>query len=533
MKIFKTGFILLLLIPFKSTLANSNLNIDKIEEEIHRNFNIPSALYPKATKPIKRTDIKNSQTAMYTIVQTGRYYLDNDAIVSPSNNSSTIITVNASNTVIDLNGMVISQAHNNSATNLDAILVNTNVSNILIMNGSINSLSGIGVKANSGANNIVLMNVKINACANYGLNFSSTNNITFINCSFTNCDASGATSTDGAVGAHLSSCTNIAIKDCTFSHNQEISTGKNGIGLNLSGCTDASIENCSASSNKGDSAMGFRIISSTRGVTFKNCTANYCEATANSGSASGFLLNASEANEFFNCRAAYNRRNSGTGVAAYGFNLGSSNFNNFYDCEAKLNSAAGDTGSCYGFYSTAGKGNLFKQCIATGNTGGNNSASKGAGFGIANTENSTVIESCKANYNNGGTGEGYGIIADATTARTVNCVISKNQLIGNTGTAKTYGYRDTVAAGTGTANLLAGNVAYGQGTVGSLGSSSNLTIGNNMNYAFLFTTGDLASDYSADKTISELKIGGVGEMGRVSTSGNFGIIGFDNISLVD
>ena len=119
-------YLILLTLITLSVKSNSNLNVDKIQEEIYRNFNVPSALYPKATKPIKRTDIKNSQTAMFSINQTSRYYLDNDIIVSPSNNSSTIITINASNTVIDLNGMVISQAHNNAATNLDAILVSNN-----------------------------------------------------------------------------------------------------------------------------------------------------------------------------------------------------------------------------------------------------------------------------------------------------------------------------------------------------------------------------------------------------------------------
>lgn len=509
-------------------------------EEISRTYNIPSALYPKATKPIKRTDVKNSQTEMYAINQNGRYYLENDLIVSPSNNSSTVITINASDTVLDLNGMVIAQAHNNAATNLNAILVNTNVSNVLIMNGSINSLSGIGVKSNSGSNNIVLMNVKINGCGNYGANLSTSNNIAFINCSFTNCNASGATATDGAVGAHLSSCVDIVIKNCIFSHNQASASSNNGIGLNLSGCTDATIEDCIASTNKGDSAFGFRLVSSTRGINFTNCIANYNEATANSSSAAGFLLSSSHANEFFNCKAAYNRRNAGTATAAFGFNLTSSNYNNFSNCESRYNDASGSTGNCAGFLSNGGKGNLFKQCIATGNVAGSSASSIGAGFVISNAENSSIIEECKAMYNDGGTGEGYGILADATQltytgsdARTVNCVISKNLLIGNIGTAKKYGYRDTVAAATGTANLLTSNVAYGQGSVGSLGGSSNLTIGTTMNYAFLFTTGDLAADYSADKTISELKIGGVGEMGRVSTSGSLGHIGFDNISLVD
>lgn len=508
--------------------------------QVMRGFNIPSQLYPKATRAIKRTDIKNNQTTMFTIQQAGRYYVENDIIVTPSNNNSTIIVINASDVVLDLNGMVISQAHNNTATNLDAILVNTNVSNVLIMNGSINSISGIGIKGNSGVNNLVLTNVKVNACGNYGANFSLANNLLITNCSFTNCDASGATPSDGASGAYLSGCKDITIKNSNFSHNQSVSASLSGIGLNLINCVDARVENSVSSANKGASGIGFRATSSTTGVTFKNCIANYNEADADSGIAAGYLLNSAHANEFIKCKAAHNRRNSGTGSSAFGFQLESCNYNVFSKCEAKFNNASGGTGNCTGFLSNGGKGNLFKRSLATGNVAGNSSSSIGAGFVLSNAENSSTIEACKAMHNDGGTGEGYGILADGTqltysgsNARTVNCLISKNILLGNTGTAKAYGYRDSISAATGSANLLISNVSYGHGTVGTLSSSSNLTITNNMNFAFQFTTGDLAADYSADKTISELKIGGVGEMGRVSTSGSLGHIGFDNISLVD
>lgn len=226
------------------------------------------------------------------------------------------------------------------------------------------------------------------------------------------------------------------------------STEQNGGVVVQSGANNIKIENvivsgCTSATHE---ASGF-LLSSCNNVKLINCessnnTNTLASATDNNGSVNGFKLDTCNGCVLQEC---YANRNNSTDQNAYGFRLESSKYNKVMTCNA-LNqvSGSGDSGDmAAGFYSSDGAGNLFESCTSNGNTGGSNSGCIGAGFVLgdntATNEKYSAIVHCRAEGNDGGTGDGYGI---SVTSGVQFCEVREDIMVGNTGSNSGYGIRD-------------------------------------------------------------------------------------------
>ena len=173
-----------------------------------RKLNLVNPTYPKATKAISQTNLSSSATNMYTIQQSGRYYLETPLQAVPSGTNRNVIKVTANNVTLDLNGMSLSQI--NTTAGLNGIDIASGVSNVIIMNGFINNLSDVGINVGTNCNNIRIVNVKVNNCDGGGLQFNTVQNIALKDVSATNCNGTGTTAPgNDAVGLYMTTCDKI------------------------------------------------------------------------------------------------------------------------------------------------------------------------------------------------------------------------------------------------------------------------------------------------------------------------------------
>ncbi len=432
---------------------------------------------------INANDLTQTASVMYTISNSGRYYLANDIFITTSAPAATptIIQITASNVVLNLNSHIITKT-SGTATGAIAIEIGTSssaVSNVTIFNGYINSIDSTGIKINKSCDNIFINAVKVNNCS-LGLtatgNAGAINNVEIRDSTFTNCTAS---STTDAFGAKLDTCKNVIISRSFFNNNSQTGT-VTGNGLWLTGCTDCYVTQCGASSNSGPTAYGFRIDGTSKSCLFDECTAEANSSTT--GECCGFSIDSSNANKFVNCRASTNT----AATNSYGFRITSANYNTFLQSNA-INQTVSSTGNAFGFRTATGTGTKFYNCLSMGNTGGSTAGSStsaratlgslGIGFELGSSSVCETIEQCKAIANNGGSGAGIGISVDGSSSS--KHTVFSNEIYVNTGTFASYGYRDFTA--TQTTTFLAKNVSAGQGLI-SPGASANPTLTASMNY---------------------------------------------------
>jgi hypothetical protein len=427
-------------------------------------------------KQISAQDLDQSTTPMFTIAESGRYYLSNDVAITSGSGTATVYRVATDNVVLNLNSHFITQ--NGGPTNLTVIEIASGVSNVLIFNGYINSITGTGVSVSSNCSNIFFNSMHIDSCTLVGFTANSSNNLEFKGSLISNCDGSHASAADGALGAKFSSCNNVIIAESFFNNNRAANS-TDGIGLFLTGCTNCVVFSSEASTNNGNLAYGFRI-ASTNACHFIDCIANANES--NLGECFGYHIDSSNNNTFTNCCGASNTAASNS----YGFRTSAASYNKFIDCQA-TNQTVASTGNAFGFGTTSSTGTKFFDCLSQGNTGGSTAGSNtslrttlgslGVGFELGLNSVREVIELCKAIANDGGSGTGLGISIDNSTNS--RHIVLNNELYGNTGTFARYGYRDFTP--TQTTTFLAKNISSGQGLI-SPGISASPTLTSTMNY---------------------------------------------------
>lgn len=441
------------------------------------------------THVLGRKDVNNtvaSSGAMKIISESGRYYFTQDMHISPINTDVTCLKITTSNVILDLRGYSV-MGNTTTGSGMIGIEVASNLSNIMIVNGTLSALHGIGIKVNSGCNNIYVENITVTRCTHTGILLDTITDAHLHEVTVNKCDGSHASSS-GAIGLHIASSSRIHILNSHFDGNQVASSG-NAIGVYCNQSSQCDFVNCSAVQNKagsttGDTAYGFYINDATDSNIFlKECFASHnqsqdgkcygfysantyalymndCVAIGNTAAGAtttndcvGFGVVGSGSCLLKNCLANHN----GGSQASYGFFLSSTIFTSLVECVARnqFTTSEGAT-KVAGFYTSGGQGNSFEKCISFGNASGSHASAHGIGFYVDNTESYLSITSCMVRANTSSGGTGYGIwLADATA-----CIVRANELFVNTGGTNGYGIKDDASS---SISCYLENFAYGNG----------------------------------------------------------------------
>lgn len=220
-------------------------------------------------------------------------------------NVSDQITISSSNVTLDLNGHTITGGTN-------GIVINSNLSNVTIKNGTIDAVTLDGVQINSGCSDILLSNLVVKQ-ALVGIDFDTS-----INSNVRNCDMSLNTT-----GLQLDTCANIIVRECTARANTQA-------GYDLLSSTTCSLFHCKAvSTGNGNSNTSADIIgfsaANGRGNVFEECIANSTQGlqvTAYDSVIAGFALRSSEScSKIIECEASNSTSSPYGSAIPYGIRL--------------------------------------------------------------------------------------------------------------------------------------------------------------------------------------------------------------------
>lgn len=456
-----------------------------------------------------------SGQAMLIIKNSDQYLIPELFDLKPTSSGVIGILINTDNVLIHFGRNTIMQDKSGGGTDFTAIEIASGKSNITIIGGNITSIDGTGIKIGTNCHDISIINLKINECTKIGLDIDTANNINIENVQITNCDGSDSSVTE-AIALKIINCNDIDILNSNFNNNKA-ANDKDAIGVFLSNCKNCEFIDCEASSNiggagtTGGSAFGFKITSTTSACLFNNCDAqnNQISKTKN---CHGFFLSYSNDNQFNNCKASSNSATTNTGSPTIsGFYLENCTGNSFKNCYAQEQDTSTSSGNAFGFFSSAGKRNHFLNCSASGNTAGTSSSSIGAGFALRNGESRSIIESSFSVSNDGGAGEGYGVMIGFTgdSGTTSNNIVHNNTILNNIGTTKKYGYRDFSSNST---TVLSKNISSAHGAINP--GLDQLTLSNNMNYMFTFT----GADHEPQLLVEEINLAQVGSTNVLSST---------------
>ncbi len=228
-----------------------------------------------------------------TLIDSPGYYKLN----SPISNQ---VTITVSNVTFDLGGYSISGATN-------GIIVNGNLNNIIIQNGTIASATSNGIQINGGCSDITLDTINVKNAIR-GIVLSEVTNGLIQNCDFS----------FNTTGLQFDSCHNMVVKDCSASANKNA-------GYSLLTSTTCSFFNCKAlgtgdangnSSGNASFAFGF-VTSNGYSNRFDTCIANSTQnflATSYNTIVAGFAFKQREASSsIINCTASCEMTRSATG----------------------------------------------------------------------------------------------------------------------------------------------------------------------------------------------------------------------------
>jgi hypothetical protein len=237
------------------------------------------------------------------ITQPGIYVLG-DKITGAPLAADTLITINASNVILDLNNLVVSQS--NATANVDGITVQPNLAGITIKNGIIRAVSRFGISIGAGCSRIALDGLRFENCATRALTIDGTagtvRDISITGCRFTGCSAGPS----GDFVMNLRLCTNILLENALFSGNGSLAGTLTVV--NFDTCRDvvmreAYVQNHQVATLTGFLLTGFgyqcadcAVRSNTTSVQWVawNCGAQAavftdCATAGNSGGLAGFI----------------------------------------------------------------------------------------------------------------------------------------------------------------------------------------------------------------------------------------------------
>ncbi len=520
-------------------LLSSSLSCQP-SSQTSRTFQTPS-LSIAFSQQITNAALNNSPYAakgLFRISEPGYYLVSTDLSAAPARSNLAILHINASNVIVDLGSKTLTLSTTNYTAMPSAITIAPNVSNVTIMNGTINGAgahaaiaTGIAGSSTSGLH---IDNIRVINCSTAGITAEECANISI---------SRVHTHNTGPLGVYLYKCTSGFVSDSTFSgctadtatacglwakrsrgfslENVAISNiasiDGNTNGALLECCSGFSCNNLHASNNtarvisksivdefetrscgeeeeeptpvntaplipdaaadpteSGLLCIGINLTNS-HGFQLQNCSANSNAAVGTNTRCFGFLFtNKSVNNRIQSCQATNNYSN---GNVTAGFFLYDSRNNSFDTCESMGNHNTSKTAA--GFYSTnSGSRNFFRTCKANANY---SLTGKAIGISLHN-ETRSIICNSEINANDGGSGSAFGL---ALTGTCTNVTVEYNKIFGNYAATTLYGFKDFAADST---TLLRGNVAFGQGRVFH-SSSTPIDDSGSMNYMLTFKDG--------------------------------------------
>ena len=182
----------------------------------------------------------------------GLYQLGADSIANPTDANDAIITVSADNVFLNLNGHLLAQQLGNTISGLTGVRVLPNFKRVIIENGNIGDLTGVGVEIDEGNELICLENMRIFECQGggvscNGLAINPINTVQMLNSVINSCTGIGG---NPAIGFFAQNTRTIFFEESEIIKNDAVLTSS-GYGCLLQSCTGISVKNCILSANGG------------------------------------------------------------------------------------------------------------------------------------------------------------------------------------------------------------------------------------------------------------------------------------------
>lgn len=390
--------------------------------------------------------LHEANAASTVLNQPGVFYYGGNVEADPIISNDAIIQISANDVVVDLGEHSLLQNSDNTQTGLCGIIVAPNVQNVVIKNGIIENLSGVGIIIGEGAQ-VTIEDLVINNCALGGIQFngSASNPIdqSFIrNCRISNCCQLPASQS----ALSLAYCTNIHIDNCYFNNNGQ--TTNNLDVINLTSCSQCELNTCLINGNAGSLLNGIHLINSSLNL-FDNCqiTNNYAQSNA----FIGFASDASNYGHIFkNCLV---QGNGSDGGEVSGFSAHSNSACTFENCRVSTNQATAVSSIIYGFKIYNSQSIHLNKCFALNNS---NTGPNGNSYGILWHNNSQSYLTDSVAENNSAVNQGYGMLINLCH----NYGVQNSQFNSNKGGVQTRGLKISGSS----QRFVTNNTAFNNGT---------------------------------------------------------------------
>jgi hypothetical protein len=367
-----------------------------------------------------------------TIDQPGIYELGASIVSLPAAGPDQIIVIASSDVIFDLGEFVIFQG--NAVAEVDGILINSNLSDIVIRNGMIRGVTQTAISIGSGASRILIENMKVGQCAG-GVLATSVTDLTIQGCQFTRCSsANPLINALDLIGSSRILLSDILISDANYSLSRILNANS------ISACT---VQRMKIYSSATVVAGGIRLLTS-QNVFFSDVTVAFCTNTSYQqiGNLNNILKNVS-----------YLSNNQGGFIAITIENASQSNL--------VLQSVVNGTASLLGAIRFIdSRNNIIDSCSACANTTQN--AIDQFQLILSGGDANLVRRSIALNNSSNLTSSGVFVAANATNTAIIDCLFNRNR--GST-PANSFG-----------AELLAGtNILFARNRA----FSNNTTVGAN------------------------------------------------------
>jgi hypothetical protein len=390
----------------------------------------------------------------------GSYLYGEDVTYSPVATNDSIIQISTNNVTFDLGGRIFTQG--NLIAGLNGIIVDPNLTNIIIRNGYIQNITGTGIGIGQGCSRITIDNIVTFSCDLRGMNLGGATGTPITdsevkNCSLLSC-CQGAT---GDFGLRLFQCSRVKVTNCNINNNGLSSHALSSVRVNT--CLQCDFQGVNVLSNIGTAVVGFDIVTSST-CLFGNCLVRNNTALGAGLTMTAFAINGTgnAFNVFNNCMSFENAAPAANPSQCFSFDLSNNSFANlFIACKAIGNTAAAVNG-----FNLTGPTNVinnsFIDCIAQRNNAtGASAGSAAAGFAINNTADFGMILRCVSSFNTSTNDSAYGLLFQGGTGGS-NWSIRESEFVRNIGSGNATSFGINIIAGT--TNMFSKNTAFNNGT---------------------------------------------------------------------
>ena len=353
-----------------------------------------------------------------TISAPGLYKLGDNLTVFPAL-ADTVINITSSDVIFDMNGYFIAQG--NITGNVDCFVVNSNLSDITIKNGTIRDISRNGILVNQSCTRINVRNIRFENCGATGITLAGTAGNLITVCQIDNCQFYGCS--NGAFASsviNLTRSNEIKINKVVIA-NTAAATSLSMIGMDtciLNDLSNINIENNAVTlqfiaildlNGAINKYSDITIRNNSSGGAFDFIGCNFLTVNANTVSNLNIILNVSPGGNFVgfnlsdsdNCRftSCFVEGNSGA-TRSSGFDfINNGNQNILSDCLVIANSSSGVGAQTVGYDFNNGNREVLRCCYALNNSSINGTAIGAFLHGGGGTGCSFV--DCNFNRNNG------------------------------------------------------------------------------------------------------------------------------------